>query len=80
LGLLCEPSVRGRTHPGQPLRQQGMAPLAAKIDPEVKQAGGRAYCHTEQASNKEDHDSHKPLHTEGKRQTSSPKQRNRHAL
>ena len=57
-----------------------MAPLAAKIDPEIKQAGGRTYRHTEQASNEEDHGYHEPLRTEGQRQTSSPKQRNRQAL
>ena len=42
-----------------------MVPLAAKIDPQIKQAGGRAHDHTERASNEEDYGEHKILHAQG---------------
>jgi hypothetical protein len=56
-----------------------MVALTAKIGPEIKQAGGRAHDHTERASNEKDHGYHETLHTQGQRQPSSPKQRNRQA-
>ena len=42
-----------------------MVALTAKIDPEIKQAGGRTHDHTERASNEKDHGYHETLHTQG---------------
>jgi hypothetical protein len=57
----------GRTDsmPARFLGQQRMVALTAKINPEIKQAGGRTHKYTERASNEKDHGYHETLHTQG---------------
>jgi len=57
-----------------------MVALTAKIDPEIKQAGGRAHKHAERASNEKDQGYEEALHTQGQGQPSAPKQDNRQTL
>jgi hypothetical protein len=42
-----------------------MVALAAKINPQIKQAGSSAHNHTERTCNEEDHGYHEALDTQG---------------
>jgi hypothetical protein len=57
-----------------------MAPLTAKIHPEIKQTSGGADYDTERASHEDDDDGGQTLHSQRHGQPAAPKQGNRHTL